>query len=57
MQEPHTDAAESYANRQPPLSPTSVSSRAINKIDRHDENYAFSLQVAVMHSCVVLTHL
>ncbi|MEK2606189.1 hypothetical protein [Burkholderia arboris] len=39
------------------LLPTSVSVTAINKIDRHDENYAFSLQVAVMHSCVVLTHL
>jgi len=39
------------------LGPTSVFSRAINKIDRRDENYAFSLQVAVMHSCVVLTHL
>ncbi|WP_124489338.1 MULTISPECIES: hypothetical protein [unclassified Burkholderia] len=45
-----------YSTRSLSLSRTRVFSRAINKIDRHDENYAFSLQLAVRHSCDVMTH-
>jgi hypothetical protein len=39
-----------------PQAATRVFSLAINKIDRDDENYAFSLQLAVRHSCDVMTH-